>query len=305
MLKALLVATVITLASCAYTSNSAKTPTQQPPPKLMQNGTGELVAWQLNERFNETRANCGAATQPAFLCSGVLMKYSRYSPSSHIWDNTIESHRKGGVSFAWLRTDSRFVELLSDDGYLFSPPFYTIGKLAPEVLCSFPMSALWFEREGTGCGAIPNVPTSGPCQLQGVTSASGWYDHFMTTGGEERQCGFDVKRALGAGATTAFIATLGAQELIKRNTSGGTFARTNELVLAVWPDGEGRNLPLQAFWYSTAWNIGGREEAQRNQLDFKDVTGLSVPIIAVTIPRETTSEFRFDYLPEDQVIDIP
>lgn len=305
MLKVLLVATVITLASCAYTSNSAKTPTQQPPPKVMQNGTGELVAWQLNERFNETRANCGAATQPAFLCSGVLIRYTRYSPSSHVWDNSIESHRKGGVSFAWLRTDSQFLELLGDNGYLFSPPFYGIGKLAPEVLCSFPQTALSFLREGTGCGAMPNVPISGPCQSQGVTSGSGWYDHYMAGGGgQETECGFDVRRVLGAGATTAYIANLEAMEIFARNHGGWLSIRSNELVLAVWPDGQGRDLPLQAFWYSTAWNIGDRENAQRNQLDFKNVTGLSVPIIAIQT-LHTAEEFRFDYLPEDQVIDIP
>ncbi|WP_154232248.1 N-acyl homoserine lactonase [Pseudomonas syringae] len=275
------------------------------PPKAMSYSTGELVAWQITERFNETRVNCGTATQPAFLCSGVLIRYADFYPTYHVWDNSIEAHTKGGVSFGWLRTDSQFIELLGEDGYLFSPPFYAIGKLAPEVLCSFPQTALSFLREGTGCGAMPNFPTSEPCQSQGVTSASGWYDHFTTSqGGQETTCGFDVRRALGAGATTAFIATLEAMELYKRNHGEGVFARSNELVLAVWPDGEGRNLPLQAFWYNTAWNFGARENAQRNQLDFKNVTGLSVPITAIQT-LHTAEEFRFDYLPEDQVIDIP
>lgn len=310
MFKTLLITTTIILASCAYTSDPQNRPTQQMPPKAMQYGTGELVAWQLTERFNETRANCGTATQPAFLCSGVLIADTRHSPSYHVWDNSINSHTNGAVSFSWLRTDSRFVEIHGNNGYLFSPPFYAIGKLAPEVLCSFPIPARASEREGRGCGALPNLPTSGPCQAQGVTSASGWYDHYWTTeppGEHNHLCGFDVRRELGAGATTAFIATLEAMELFKRNHYGEGFSRFNELRLAVWPDGAGRDLPLQAFWYNTNDNYEGLEleAAQHNQLDFKSVTGLSVPIISIFIPRDTRDEYKFVYLPEDQVSDIP
>lgn len=305
MSKNLLMVAGLLVASCTFPSGSnQQAPHQKLHPNLAQVGLGELVQQQLTERYNDTRANCGAATQPAFLCSGILIRATDYSPNYHVWDNSLESHRKGAVSFSYIRKDSKIPSNLSRNGYLLSAPFYSYGKLAPEVLCSFPVSAITASRDGTGCGASRNQPISRPCQEQGIISADGWYSHYISNGAENAyQCGFDVKIALDNDATTAFTATLGAMELLQATPS--IPFRNNELRLAVWPDGQGNYLSLQAFYYDVQNQDSSRPFAQNNQIDFKTTTGLSVPIIAIVFPENPAQDFTFSYLPGDQVVDIP
>ncbi|MCD5972067.1 hypothetical protein [Pseudomonas quasicaspiana] len=308
MSKYVLMVAGLLVASCTFPSGSnQQAPHQKLHPNLAQIGLGELVQRQLTERYNDTRANCGAATQPAFLCSGILIRATDYSPNYHVWDNSLESHRKGGVSFAYIRKDSKFPSIvagtLSRDGYLLSPAFYAYGKLAPQVLCSFPLNAGTRLRDGTGCGAYTDLPVSRPCQEQGITSADEWFSHYRANGLDSRyQCGFDVKIALDIDATTAFKATLEAMALLQATSLPFT---NNELRLAVWPDGQGNNLSLQAFYYDAQHQDTSRPSAQNNQLDFKNTTGLSVPIIAIVFPENPAQDFTFSYLPGDQIVDIP
>ncbi len=46
-------------------------------------------------------------------------------------------------------------------------------------------------------------------------------------------------------------------------------------------------------------------DAQNNQLDFKNTTGLSVPVIAITMPESNEDNVAFNYLPADQVVALP
>lgn len=292
MQKITLLLASLALSGCAHTVTTRS---------IVPLGLGETTEAHLIERYNDARVNCGTTSQPAFLCNGVIVRGTDYSPTYHSWDNSLNSHRQGAVSFSYLRRDSKYSKLAYGykNGYIFLPVFYANGKLTPEVLCAFPIDAGTVNRADKGCGATPGIPTSAPCQSQGIYTADVWYRHFATAqGNSARICGFDVRDALNTGATTAFNATIAAMALAK------TFTVQNELRLAVWPDGSGLRLPLEAFFYINN-SAAGRADAQNDQRDFKNITGISVPVISLWLPVNTAAQATFKYLPADQVITLP
>jgi hypothetical protein len=287
------------LASCSYMPAEMTRESTEHSRQARQETPGEEVARHLNTRYNDVRPDCGQPSQPGFLCNGVIIRGTDYSTAYHSWDNSPTSHEKGAVSFSYLRKDSRYRKLAYgyDNGYIFESYFFANDKLSPEVLCSFPIDAGTNAREGTGCGARPGIPTSGPCQQQGITTAQQWHAHYVA-GGYSRaaQCGFDVRDSLNALAGPAFQASIQAMSLIATES----FGTQNELRLRVWPDGQGTNLPLEAFFYLQS--TPGLSDAQADQKDFKTVTGLVVPVIQVQLPASAGNDALFVYRPGDQVV---
>lgn len=266
-------------------------------------GLGETTAAHLTERYNDVRVNCGKPSQPSFLCNGVLIRGTDFETAYHSWDNSPNNHRSGGVSFSYLRRDSKFDRLAYsyNNGYIFLPVLYAGGKLTPEVLCAFPIDAGTVHRATQGCGAYPGFAKSGPCQSQGIYTQAAWFTHYHAGGhSHSYQCGFDVKDSLNAGAATAFDAMIKSMALMGTES----FNTQNELRLAVWPDGSGRTLPLEAFFYVNN-AAAGRKDAQDDQRDFKNTTGLTVPVISLWLPKTPSEQATFKYLPADQVIPIP
>ena len=293
---------LLSLALTACTSHTV-TPTSTTTTGVPTLGLGESVERHLRERYDDTRVNCGNASEPAFLCNGVLIRGTEFSTSYHSWDNSLNSHRSGGVSFSYLRRDSRYARLAYNynNGYIFLPIFYAGNKIDPDVLCAFPIDAATNTRADKGCGAYPGVTGSQACQSQGIYTAQAWYNHYRSGNNSHvHQCGFDVKDNLDAGATTAFDAMIKGMGLI----STESFTTQNELRLAVWPDGSGKVLPLEAFFY-TDNSTTGRISAQKDQIDFKNVTGITVPVISVWLPKTSSEQATFHYLAADQAIPVP
>ncbi len=289
---------LLSLVLTACTSHTVTTITEVPTL-----GLGETVERHLRERYDDTRINCGHASEPAFLCNGILLRGTDFSTTYHSWDNSLNSHRSGGVSFSYLRRDSKYNRLAYSyqNGYIFLPLFYAGNKIDPEVLCAFPIDAATNTRADKGCGAYPGVAGSQACQSQGITSSSAWYNHYKSGNSSHvHQCGFDVRDALNAGATTAFDAMIKSMALI----SAESFTTQNELRLAVWPDGSGRVLPLEAFFYINS-SATGRTDARNDQVDFKNVTGLTVPVISIWLPKTPSEHATFHYLAADQAIPVP
>lgn len=257
----------------------------------------------LTERYNDVRVNCGKTSQPAFLCNGVMLRATAHSAAYHSWDASPASHASGGVSFSYLRKDARYNKLAYGyvNGYIYLPVFFAGNKLTPEVLCSFPIDAGTNNRADKGCGAVPSISGSGPCQDQGIYTAAAWYSHYksVTSSPHSHQCGFNVRDALDSGATTAFDASVKAMDLMGNES----FNQQNELRLQVWADGLGAQLPLEAFFYLSG-STKGRQDAQSDQLDFKNTTGLSIPIISMSLPQTTAASATFSYVPGDQVVPL-
>lgn len=264
---------------------------------------GAEVAADLTAQYQDKRADCGTQNRPAFLCSGVLFRGTQASTAYHSWNPSPGSQTRGGVSFSFLRADSKFNRLAYDyrNGLIFKPyQLAEAGKLDPEVLCVFPVDGWTAERNDQGCGTHGTFPVeSRPCQAQGITTASQWVAHFNLTSGNKNthQCGFDV-RENGSGGAAYFAAGLAARLLIPTES----FVQTNELVLATWAQMENPTpLPIQAFFYLP----GGLPGAQHDQKDYFDQAQAVIPIIAMTLPTTSANDATFSYDEKDQVVGEP
>lgn len=261
---------------------------------------GDEVQQELTRRYDDVRFDCGHPTKPAFLCSGIIIRGTTYSEAYHSWDPSPASEESGGVSFSYLRQDANFY-VRYNNGYIFTSYDHAVDKLKPAVLCGFPIDGNTNSRPEAGCGQFRNDLRSAPCQSLGVNTAAAWLANFdlVTLSGV---CGFDLKQSLGAEATTAFDAMLKAKVVLAPPLDNNYVL--NELRLQVWPKGVGAQLPIEAFFYIFG-SEKGRKDAQSDQLDFKAVTGISVPVIIVKPSRMADGRASFLYLASDQAVVLP
>lgn len=265
-----------------------------------QQDSGEDVARHLTNRYANTDVHCGALSQPAFLCNGVLIRGTSNDPGSyHVWDPSPTSISRGGVSASYLRSDANFKKLAYsyNNGYILTAYSFADGKLHPEVLCFFPADAGTESRTDHGCGDQPASEGSGPCHLQGITTAAQWFSHFSSHGNQYgSQCGFDVRDERNSSAGSAFIAGLEAMSLL----GAQPLYVNNELILAAWSSGAGKTLPLEAFFYLAGSE--GLPVAKHNQNDLMTTDGVWIPVIKITLPQSSGDKATFTYSAADQAI---
>lgn len=260
---------------------------------------------QLRADYASTVDDCGNADQPAFLCSGVLIRVTGSGSGYHVWNPSPGSVTRGGVSFSYLRSDTNFAGLAwADlDGLIFSPlRFAYVSTARPDVMCSFPLDAGTEHRPDRGCGQQGNFLVSGPCrETQNVETAEQWYAHFTQKAGSNSnsQCGFTTINI--DDSASAFLESLKARQYLPE----AKFVTQNEVMLATWPQDIGASLPIQFFFYRVEKGKSGVVGAQRNQLDLLHTDGIAVPIVKVTLPTDKTGQASFDVDPADQVIEAP
>jgi len=232
-----------------------------------------------------------------------MIRGTSYREGRYAWDNSPANHESGGVSFSYLRKDSVYRKLAYGytNGYIFEPYTFAVDKVHPEVMCSFPVDASTSQREDKGCGVNPTYAGSGLCAYQGISTAQQWWQHYQRVPSASRrsaQCGFEVRDELNWRAGPAFIESLAAMALAGKES----FDTQNELRLAVWADGSGTSLPLEAFFY-TVGNAGeaqGRSDAQHNQRDFLKSSRIWVPVISIKLPAIQGVDATFRYSAADQ-----
>jgi len=273
--------------------------------------SGYDVANELTANYNNKSEDCGSGTTPAFLCSGVLIRATSTDTTYHSWDPSPNSQSSGGMSFSYLRADSKYNQLVFgySNGFILYPKESEPGSYYDiEVLCSFPMDAYTTTRSDNRCGPSSHYPNdSGPCQGQSITTAEEWYDHFLLKPDDGSfQCGFDVSHGSPYGSTAnAFMSTLQAMSLIAANDSN--IDHYNEIIIATWPSGIPDQLPIEAFFYLASSNknspiAGGLTAAQYDQNDYYTQTGKVVPIIQIILPQSQNADAVFNYIPGDQVV---
>lgn len=249
--------------------------------------TGAEVAEHLQRRFDAKLDDCGSATRPAFLCSGILMRSTEYSATYHSWipnPNTAP----WGISFSWLRQDSDFDENYpSDNGFIVYPRFYADDGNYDllTVRCAFPFDA-W-------TGAPDRCNTSGHpglCQKHGVTNAFQWIAKYTDN---SNQCAFDVNPSA---PDTAFAWT----QMVTVRQLKNSFDR-NEIILAAWAQNTHARMPLEAFFYRTNGVGSALNDARSDQRDFRAAAGRWVPIIRWT-PTVGAARATFTYNVADQAI---
>ncbi|GEM_PF-704366 len=271
---------------------------------------GAQVVQQLIANYRNTAINCGAASAPAFLCSGVILRTTTVSSAFDPWDHSPFSRLTDAVSFSYLRKDSKFGRAPWGvaNGYILYPMLQTPeGKIRPQVICFFPLDGATFYRNAAkqyGCRdsivthPYPNV--SRPCRELGITTAEQWLARFRDPAGRARPnayaCSFMVSDGLNAEATTAFNQALRVRSALIPDYA---FQEHNELRIKAWPERQPAPLPIMAFFYLE----GGLANARIDQRKYFDRTqGQVVPIIKLTLPPTRQQDATFQYLQSDQVV---
>ncbi|GAA0921929.1 hypothetical protein GCM10009552_43480 [Rothia nasimurium] len=240
---------------------------------------GEDVARHLQARYDmkdpqyQTCKN-GAA---AFVCSGVMIRGTgNLPPPNKPWMPAPGSTK--GVSFSWMRKDSIVTTLYVSNGMITMPAqFLEAGKSNLQVLC----------------GYIANASTNGmankcqnDCQSRGITTVAQFNATFPSGAG----CPFKVaKGTANAAQMWDHIAT------IRR---GRNYTAWNEIIIDNYLSMADRAVPVEAFYYLTG-ATASKGYAQTDQKNYKNVTGLWVPVIMVNL---TAGGATFTYNAADQAI---
>lgn len=302
-----------TLSACSNVDRSRFSPTLTAQRSVIasQEDLGEYVAQKLNLRYIDLRPNCRGLSTPSFLCAGIMIRGTQKNPAYHVWNNSPASIAKGGVSFSYLRSDADFNRLAYNytNGYIFMPILDSKGKLHPNILCSFPTDAWTESRADAGCGEYPAYPGSDLCHLKDVNTAEQWWADYTSHPIERQrwQCGFDVRDSRNTLAGPAFAASQAARTLM----GDEGFQKQNEMIVEVWPEDSGKDLPLEAFFYVEG-SAEGLADAQYNQQDLKITDDVLIPIIKLRLPISDTRAIytpdapaTFTYNPCDQTEPMP
>lgn len=262
------------------------------------------TAKDITERYYNTRDDCGGPNEPAFLCSGVLIRGTQYSQNYHSWNPSPQSIKDQGISFSYLRRDSKFSHFARNynHGVIFYPVYHAPKqKIDPDYLCIFPTDGATDSRSDHGCGMFPGAPNSQPCQDLGIFSGEKWINGLIgfpkLFQDSYRTCGFTVRdHAKPSGGTAkAFSAALKGMRLYGRQVKYG---EPNEIVVKTWGQNLGKQLPIEAFFYLA----GGLSGAQADQRDLWNTDHIWVPIIKIKLPQTINEEASFHYYANDQAL---
>ncbi|MGC1333689.1 DUF2599 domain-containing protein [Pseudomonas sp.] len=261
---------------------------------------GDTTARALQQRYDDSRTDCGSDTTPAFLCSGVMVFPIPLQAGNQEWN--LPQPNNGAASFSFLRQDAPALMLheFTLRGFVFYPVLdHPEGKITSEIRCAFPVVGQASERLDAGCGSHPAYPNlSGSCHRIGITTAAQWLAHFSTPGITEPnlyQCGFSTRDSDNADAPQRFRQAIAAHNLLGP-------APAMNLVVSAWQQDSAPRLPIQAFIYM---NDAAREKSMADQAQFKaDSGGVLVPVIRLeTGTNQTLSVFK--YRPQDQSEPLP
>ena len=263
--------------------------------------SGAQVAERMQNNFDATPARCDGNAVPAHVCSGVLIRATKPSPSYHTWHHSPNTKLKGGLSFSYLRADLPVTALAADarSGFTLYPQAQRPENTLPySVLCAWPTDGDSWTRNGNGCG--DNDQTANreqACHEQGVHTAEDWIARFRQTGDYKQQCAFDTRFARVPGRDEAFHQSLRVQQVYGSELP---FA-WNELILNAWKEEESNRLPIQSFFY-IAGMPDALEQAQADQRDWHATYGQIVPVVRIELARSAAQRTQFSYQDADQAI---
>ncbi|MGH8380820.1 hypothetical protein [Pseudomonas sp.] len=241
---------------------------------------GYEVMERVTGRYGDTSATCPDGSA-AFNCNGVLLRTTDVG-NFHAWDPSPNSLARNGVSFSFLRTDTRVSTTYKVQGFIVRPQAYPVTQ--PMALrCVYPHDA--------HTGALADMCTSRPsCASLNITTAQAWKSNYQ--GNSISSCYFSPNPV--------------EFQLSNAIRGAGGFSPDygwNELMMAAWRPGTGAGLPLEAFIYGgvTARPGQGLPGAQAFQLDYYQTTQRYLPILRVQ-PGAPVAQV-FSYNPDDQQVD--
>lgn len=299
-----------TLATAPAHAEFGKFDTEQSADQVHRNTTaGQQTAQQMLQRYHDTRPNCGVASQPAFLCTGIVLRGTRSLPANeYAYAPNAAAIKTGSSSFDYLRSDSNNTVLTNGytSGFIFYPVLNTpADKTRVQVLCYFPLDGNSNARNDQGCGEFPQYgAVSRSCTDQGINTGEQWLERFKTdVNTVGKRCSFNVRDALNNQAAQNFYQGLRAKRLA--NASYPNVTTPGSVKLANWPMAsttDARKVPLQAFFYLAGPSErAALDQAQNSQRQFLQISGIWVPIIRIQLPANVNDNATFAFSASDQI----
>lgn len=257
--------------------------------------SGQQVANGLTQRYHNTSESCANGSRPAYVCTGVILRGTLTSMTDayDVWNPSPTAVNVGGVSFSYIRSDYKMSRLANfyNHGFILYPPATAPAKATRlTVLCFFPVDGASDNRSDNGCGPVRSDAQAGkPCAARGVTTGVQWVAHYKAEPALLKRCSFDVRESLGSQAVRNFNEGLNGG----RMASAATIQIPNDLKIQLWPQDIPGQLPIEAFFYVSS---AGLQSARHNQRRYRQLTGITLPVIALSMPTTpyTISTFTFN-----------
>lgn len=251
--------------------------------------TGAEVAQLINNRYSNTAATC-AVNQPAFYCSGVLLRGVAAGHAGGFWTHSPGAITQGAESFAYLRADLSTNAVEQKNGVIFTDQFTAIGLgKSLDVLCAYPFSAgAESTRPDFGCGLPPRLlkqqvdPSS--CAALGIVDADAWLAHFLQ---QDSQPGLQC--SLSTRDPAQFKAGLEAHERVDPAWS----VKPNEVMVKNWDSESPKLIPVEALFYDVS-KVDALLGAQLDQRDYFNATGDWLPILKMDFSDPQAGVFGFN-----------
>ena len=277
----------------SISSQSMQSPSEVPVAGSPRALIGDQAVADLRRWYDDTRSDCGGATSPAFLCSGVMLRATANSANYLPWNPNPNST---GVSFSWIRKDTNFSKLAYGygNGFIFYPKSENAaGSQVIDVECAFPHDGGTNDRPSlSGCGPATGYPQSSrPCDDQGIQTSATWLQAFNGLANKHQgQCGWSMKSSARSNRFTQFI-------LARQGMNAANWNNQNELRMVKWT--ENSVVPIRAFFY-TPGVANALKYAQADQRRYEETFKEFVPIIRLTLPASKSGLASFTYDASDQ-----
>lgn len=285
---------LVMVTSAAWTAHAGS-----PPFARQGNPAAELQRW-----YDTAVDDCGDPRNPAYQCSGILLRATDTTPTSLPWEPSDRHLAKGSVSFSWVRQDVGFTwPYARQNGFILYPnQDAPAGKVSDMLIrCSFPSNAGTDGRDTLqGCGPLRGQESStDTCQNLGVTTAAQWLQRYTNEDGGAA-CGWYLEGVDGLRAASAFKAAADAHQGLEDER----WANNNEVLVAVWPKGSGGTLPLHSFFH-IAGDRRALVRAQHDQIRYHQQHGQFIPVLGLGFPGSKGERMSFAYSEHDQAVGQP
>ncbi|MDU9389146.1 hypothetical protein [Pseudomonas sp. zfem002] len=205
-----------------------------------------------------------------YKCSGLILRGTRQNTGeNNAWDPYPEG-RVMDTSFSFLRADIKMKRLAWSytNGFIIDPPTDL------KVNCFYPQDAESDSRSQAGCGAHARIePKVFLCEDDPEIT-----DEIPP----EFRCLYDLR---GTDAVAQFKRGVAAAAKFSHQS-----AIPNDLKIQTWNKGYDKRLKIRAFFYV---NDEGKPFARRDRDAYEKVSGIRVPLVALTFPAGGTGDVTF------------
>lgn len=249
--------------------------------------SGGATAARLNSRYLDTADTC-AGNQPAYYCNGIIIRSvdnGNFAP----WDPSPSAIKLGAVSFSYMRVDAFVENFYRKAGFIFLPQAEALAQgKGMDYLCIYAYDAgtIVGPRSAKGCGLKPRSALTvdfSTCASVNAVTVQGWYAYTRTIRNRDYQCSL----------STQDPSQFAVSYKVRASRPDNMEALWNEMMVDLWPQNHGAQLPIEAFFYKKG-DSTSRGDAQTFQTKFVSNTGRWVPVIALDLDHLEGAPFSYN-----------